>query len=147
MRGMPRPARIIHHGACQAYHVGLARHEYGLRLPRFGNQAYGNDLHAHRLFDGRRERHLITRPHGDLLSLGQARTGDIDKVAAQCIQRACERQRLIEIPAARHPVRRRHAHTQRLVCRPRGAHRFKHFQRKAHTVFQRAAVTVATLVA
>ena len=39
------------------------------------------------------------------------------------------------------------AHAHRLVLRPRGAHRFEHFEREAQAVFDAAAVFVGALVA
>nr|GEU28584.1 hypothetical protein [Tanacetum cinerariifolium] len=143
---MPRPARVVQHGARQRHQVSVAVGDDGLGVQRLGNQAHGHDRDTDHLLDGARQRHLVAGTDGNLLVRMQAAAGDVDHVDAALLEHFTHRLRLLDGKAARHPVGGRDAHADRAVGRKRGAHGVEHLERKAGAVFQRAAVFVGAQV-
>ena len=98
---------------------------------------------ADRRLDGARQRHLIAGADRDLLRRRIAAARDMDGGAAARFERAGEGDGLLDVPAALDPIGRRNPHADRHVGRHDGAHRVEDFERKAHPVLERAAITVA----
>ncbi len=79
---------------------------------------------------------------GDLLQRRNAGARDVDPVAPARLQFQRERNRILERPAAVHPVGGGNARAERALARPRRAHRVEDFQRKAHATATVAAVRI-----
>ena len=144
---MPWPVRIVEHGAGEGDQVGIAILQRRFRLLRVGDQPYANHRDGYLLANVAGERQLVARPDGDGLQRRQTGAGDMDIVAAQRFQLLAELNGLLAVPAAFNPVGRRQPDAHRHGVAHRLADCLKHFQRIAHSVFQRTAILVTALIA
>ncbi|KAG1312310.1 hypothetical protein G6F63_016268 [Rhizopus arrhizus] len=101
---MPRPARVVEHAARERDHVGLPLRQDVFGLLRFGDQPDRNGGHADLALDRFCERHLVVRPHGDLLLRRHAAAGHVDEFTATRFQRLRKHQGLFQVPDALHPI-------------------------------------------
>ncbi|MDV7402561.1 hypothetical protein RZS08_64665, partial [Arthrospira platensis SPKY1] len=101
---MPRPARVVEHGAGDADAVGLAAGDDLLGLLGFGDETDGDHRHGHLLADLGGERHLVAGSEGNLLQRRHAAARHVDEIAAARLQRLAEGDALGDVPAAFDPV-------------------------------------------
>jgi glycerate kinase len=97
--------------------------------------------------DARGEWRLIAGADRDLRLLDVAAGGAVDQVDAQLLQLARQLDRLLDVPAALHPVGAGDAHEQRAALRQIGAHGLDGVAQEAGAVLERAAVGVGAMVA
>src|SRR5690606_7806206 len=144
--GVPRPARIIEDRTGQPDHVRVAGAHNGFGLIVVGNQPDGDNRHLHRLLYRASQRHLIARPHGDLLPRVQTSAGNVDRITAPRFERLRKLDGLLYIPTTLYPVGAGYAHRDRTVSRKSTANRIKYLEREAHAVFKTATITVIAMV-
>src|SRR5471032_3110035 len=100
---VPRPARVVQHGARHRHHVGIARRQYRLGLFRLGDQADGDGRQPRLALDACRERQLVARPRRDPLQRRQAAAGHMHEMGAALLQLLREAHALLDLPAAVDP--------------------------------------------
>ena len=98
------------------------------------------------LADGGRERHLVAGRERHLRVGHRPAARAVHEVDAGLAQLAGEDDRLLEVPAALHPVGGGDASEDRPLDREGLAHRVRHGERQAHPVLEAAAVLVPPAV-
>ncbi len=91
-----------------------------------------------------RGRHLIARTDRDVLSWNEATARDVNRSAAPRFQRLRYCNRLIDVPAAVHPVRTGDPHRNRPSGWKDGPYRLKDLERETHTLLQAPAILIVT---
>jgi hypothetical protein len=143
---MPRPARIVQHGASDGDHIGFLIRDDGFRLLRFSDQSNGNRRHADLSLHSLGIGDLIARSELDCLRRRNSSGGYMDSSAAPALKSLRESNRSFDIPAAGNPVGRRNPDPDWLVCGKSVTDGIEYLEREAHSVFETAAVFVLALV-
>src|SRR5476651_1013312 len=92
------------------------------------------------------ERHLIAGAERNLLLRREPAGGHVHVIQAALLEFFCQDHRRLRRPAAVDPIGGGDAHADRLCLRPDGPHRLVHLDRKAHAIFERAAIFVGALI-
>ncbi|EPY14957.1 NADH:flavin oxidoreductase/NADH oxidase [Strigomonas culicis] len=145
-RGLVGPVGVEQDTPRDADGVHAALFQHQLRLQRLCDHADADGGQPGTLAHRAREAHLVPGPDLDLLLVDEAAGADVHRGAAQRLQLVAQRHRPRHVPAVRHPVRRRHAHPQRLRRRQRRAARLEDLQREPLALLVAAAVRVRALV-
>ena len=104
-RRVPGPARVVKAGARQRDEVRVPGADNRFGLIEIRDEPDRDHRQAGRRFDGAREGHLVTRPQRDLLCGCQTAARHVKSAAAVRLQRLRERNRLVDVPPSRRPVR------------------------------------------
>ena len=142
---MPRPSGVIENRAGQRDDVGLPGGHNRLGLVKTGDQSHGNDGNSNSGPDSAGQGYLIARPYGNLLSGMETAAGNMNRVAARGFEYRGEGASLFDVPTSFDPVRAGNANADRPVG-DRLTHGLEYFKRKPHTVFQRSAIPIVTLI-
>jgi len=141
-----RPERVEQRFARHRDEVGRARLQDRLGLRAVENQAHGLRRDTRPAPHGSGERHLesqLARHHGRGDRARDAARRTVDDVDAARLERARKLDRVLDTPdLAADVVDRRDAEEERLVRRPRGAHRLDDLEREAHARGEVAAIGV-----
>jgi hypothetical protein len=147
-RGEQRPVRIAQQLAREDDEVGATVGDDRLRVGRLGDHPDGSGRDPRLAAYPIRERGLVQRAERDRSRRhrnGAARAR-VDQVDALVAQQPGQRDRLIEVPAAGHVVRRREPHEQRVALRPYAAHRACDLKCQPRAVLERAAPAIGAMV-
>src|SRR5690606_30822454 len=106
MRGLEGPAGVAEQFAAEEDEIGLSRAHDGIRLLRLGDEADGGGVDLRLTADPLGEGDLVARADGDLGIGNEAATRAVDDVDAVLAEEPSELDRLVNVPAAFHPVRR-----------------------------------------
>jgi hypothetical protein len=132
--------------AAQHHHVRLPAPHDRLGLVRLGDQPHRRRFHPGLAPDALRESDLVARRDRDAHLRHRAARRTVHHVHPAASQLPRQRDRLLHVPAALDPVRRRDAHEQRHRLWQRGPQCFHDLQEQAHPVGQAPAVAVGAQV-
>src|SRR5512135_1578568 len=146
LRRVPHPARVVQEAARERDHVGLALRDDALGLLRIGDQADRAHGDRRALLHLLGERQLVAWRHLDTLLRHQPAARYAHVVEADARELARVGHRVVGLEAALEPVARGDARAQAAIPRPGLAQRARDLERRAHAVFEAAAVAVAARV-
>ena len=140
------PVGLAKQLAAQEHQVCLAAVDDGLGLTGFGDHADRPGLDPSLIADSPGERNLEPWPDRDLRRGHDRPRGNVDQVNPDVAEEASQHDRLVDVPASVHPVRRGDAHEKRHRVRQGGTQTMGDAQQQAHSILERAAVAVGPLI-
>ena len=143
---MARPIRIEEVRAGEHAQVGASRRDDRVHVHVGRDVSHRHRRHADLMADSIGERRLeqpaVYRP---LIGYRLSRR-NVDDVAAVCLQHSRDRDGIVRLHSAWHPVDRADADAHRLLVGPHRAARVEDFEREPHAIVERAAVLVGARV-